>query len=108
LKQLTNNGNNESTPTKKAKRDDSWKKEPPRNNEKTKVMYGRTFNWCKWRKAWVIHDPAACLLQTKKKVPTNTSDDDDKPKSNKPKTLKVNPALKAVIKDESDEEEYDK
>jgi hypothetical protein len=105
LKHSANDGTNESTPTKKSKCDDSWKKEPPMNNEKTKIMYGWTFNWCKWHKAWVIHDPAACLLQTKNLVPTNTNDDDDKPKS-KPKELKVNPALKAVIEDESDEEEY--
>jgi hypothetical protein len=105
LKHLTKDSAEETTPTKKSKRDGSWKKEPPKNNKKTKIMYGRTFNWCKWHKAWVIHDPATCLLQ-KKKATRPTNEDDDKPKSN-PKALKVDPALKAVIEDESDEVEYD-
>jgi hypothetical protein len=96
----------ESTPQKKSKRDDTWKKEKPINNEKTKVMNGRTFNWCKWHKAWVIHDPAACLLQTKKKTPSTPTNQEDKPDI-KPRPLKVDPALKAVIEDESDEEDYD-
>jgi hypothetical protein len=95
------------TPQKKPKRDDTWKKEKPKNNEKTKIMNGRTFNWCKWHKAWVIHDPAACLLQTKKKTPTtNENQQEDKPPLTKPKSLRFDPALKATIEDESDEEDY--
>jgi hypothetical protein len=105
---MKDDSSGEATPQKKSKRDDAWKKEKPKNNEKTKVMNGRKINWCKWHKAWVIHDPSSCLLQTKKKAPQPSNDTKENEKPDiKPKSLKVKPALKAVIEDESDEEEYD-
>jgi hypothetical protein len=55
----------ETSPSKKVKRDDAWKKDKPANGEKTKGVNGRTFNWCKWHKAWVVHDPANCMLANK-------------------------------------------
>jgi hypothetical protein len=46
-------------------------------------------------------------LQTKKKTPTtNENQQEDKPPSEKPKSLRFDPALKATIEDESDEEDY--
>jgi hypothetical protein len=47
----------------------------------------------------VIHDPAACPQQTKKKAASSPAETEDKTK-NKPKMLSVDPAIKAVIEDE--------
>jgi hypothetical protein len=110
IDQLTNpkkeDKSNDDSPVRKTKRDDAWKKEKPTNGEKTKVMNGRTFNWCKWHKAWVIHNPANCLLADKDKKPPAKLDANNKLKP-KTKTLTVDPALQAIINQESDEEEYD-
>jgi hypothetical protein len=44
----------------------AWKKEKPSGKEKTRVMGKKTYNWCKWHQAWVIHDPSKCTLANKK------------------------------------------
>ena len=36
----------------------TWKNVPPKSgNLLTKEMNDKVYNWCKWHKAWVIHDP---------------------------------------------------
>ena len=46
----------------KDKTDDkwAWKKIPPKYGKPLKKKVNdKTYNWCKWHKAWVIHDPNA-------------------------------------------------
>ncbi len=45
------------------KKDEAWKKEPPKDNEKHKKDVGKyTYHWCKHHMAWTVHKPANCLL----------------------------------------------
>ncbi len=46
------------------KKDETWKKEPPKAGESKEGKIGRkfTFNWCKYHMAWTVHKPADCLL----------------------------------------------
>jgi len=46
------------------KKDEAWKKEPPKAGEsKEGKKVGKfTFNWCKHHMAWTVHKPANCLL----------------------------------------------
>jgi hypothetical protein len=54
------------------KKDEAWKKEPPKNGEKHKKEVGKyTHHWCVHHMAWTGHKPADCLLgkQHKEKKP---------------------------------------
>jgi hypothetical protein len=45
------------------KKDEAWKKEPPKDSEKRKKEVGKyTCHWCKHHMAWTVHKPANCLL----------------------------------------------
>jgi hypothetical protein len=45
------------------KKDEAWKKEPPKDGEKCKKEVGKyTYHWCKHHMAWTVHKPANCLL----------------------------------------------
>ncbi len=46
------------------KKDEAWKKEPPKAGEsKEGKKVGKfTFNWCEHHMAWTVHKPADCLL----------------------------------------------
>ena len=46
------------------KKDEAWKKEPPKAGEskKGKKVGKFTFNWCEHHIAWTVHKPADCLL----------------------------------------------
>ncbi len=45
------------------KKDEAWKKEPPKDGEKCKKKVGKyTYHWCKHHMAWAVHKPAECLL----------------------------------------------
>jgi hypothetical protein len=45
------------------KKDEAWKKEPPKDGEKCKKELGKyTYFWCKHHMAWTVHKPANCLL----------------------------------------------
>jgi hypothetical protein len=70
------------------------KKEKPSGKEKTKVMGKKTYNWCRWHQAWVIHDPTKCTLANKKngKPKEEHNDVDDKLKA-----LTIDPALRAKM-----------
>jgi hypothetical protein len=49
---------------KEQKKDESWKKIPPKAGKaKEGKQVGKfTFNWCKHHMAWTVHKPADCLL----------------------------------------------
>jgi hypothetical protein len=41
----------------------AWKKIPPKKNEQLVKMVNKVkYNWCKYHKAWVIHEISACKL----------------------------------------------
>ncbi len=46
------------------KKDEAWKKEPPKAGEskESKKVRKFTFNWCEHHMAWTVHKPADCLL----------------------------------------------
>jgi hypothetical protein len=65
-------------------------------------MGKKTYNWCKWHQAWVIHDPTKCTLANKKKE--NKSNDEHESNEKKLKDLKIDPALSAEIDSDSEGE----
>jgi hypothetical protein len=45
------------------KKDEAWKKEPPKAGEKREKEVGKyTYNWCEHYMAWTMHKPDNCLL----------------------------------------------
>jgi hypothetical protein len=94
--------------SKKLRRNDdkyAWKKDKPSGNKKTKVVGKKSYNWCKWHQAWVIHDPTKCTLANKGK--------DAKPKEDsvngadvKLKALTLDPALQAELDDSDADYEF--
>jgi hypothetical protein len=45
------------------KKDEAWKKEPPKDGEKHKKEVGKyTYHWSEHHMAWTVHKPANCLL----------------------------------------------
>jgi hypothetical protein len=62
----------------------------------------KTYHWCKWHQAWVIHDPTKCTLAHKKGNDKPT-DDETNAVDGKMKALTIDPALQAEIGDTSDE-----
>jgi hypothetical protein len=45
------------------KKDEAWKKEPPKDGEKGKKEVGKyTYHWCKHHMAWMVHKLTNCLL----------------------------------------------
>ncbi len=45
------------------KKDEAWKKEPPKDGEKHKKEVGEyTYHWCEHHMAWTMHKPANCFL----------------------------------------------
>jgi hypothetical protein len=90
--------------SKKTRKNDdkyAWKKEKPTGKERTKNVGKKSYNWCKWHQAWVIHDPNKCTLANKAK--------EEKPKDDvlnvadaKMKALTIDPALQAEIDADSD------
>ena len=81
------------------KKDEAWKKEPPKAGEsKEGKKVGKfTFNWCEHHMAWNVHKPADCLLGKQHK------DEQKKPyKANSATvaaaaTLAVNPHFAALM-----------
>jgi hypothetical protein len=52
----------------KQKKDEAWKKEPPKDGEKHEKQVGKyTYHWCEHHMAWTVHKPADCLLGTQRK-----------------------------------------
>ena len=61
-KKSKKNNTGKSKNTKDNKSDDkwAWKKVAPKAGKSwTKKVNDKTYHWCKWHKAWVIHDPNA-------------------------------------------------
>ncbi len=46
------------------KKDEAWKKEPPKDGEKCEKEVGKYtyYHWCEHHMAWTVHKPADCLL----------------------------------------------
>jgi hypothetical protein len=45
------------------KKDEAWKKEPPKDGEKCEKEVGKyRYHWCEHHMAWTLHKPADCLL----------------------------------------------
>jgi hypothetical protein len=45
------------------KKDEAWKKEPPKDSEKCKKEVGKyTYHWCEYHMAWTMHKATNCLL----------------------------------------------
>ncbi len=45
------------------KKDEAWKKEPPKDGEKREKEVGKcTYHWCEHQMAWTVHKPTNCLL----------------------------------------------
>jgi hypothetical protein len=61
--------NKKNTSNKKdQKRDEMWKRVPPKDNEKKEKQVGKyTYNWCKHHMAWTVHKPSDCKLGKKHK-----------------------------------------
>jgi hypothetical protein len=56
------------------KKDEAWKKEPPKEVEKHEKLVGKyTYHWCEHHMVWTVHKPADCLLgkQHKEEQKTN-------------------------------------
>ncbi len=50
------------------KKDEAWKKEPPKDGEKRKKEVAKyTYHWCKHHMAWTVHNPADYLLSKQHK-----------------------------------------
>jgi hypothetical protein len=53
---------------KHQKRDETWKRMPPKDNEKKEKQVGKyTNNWCEHHMAWTVHKPSNCELGKKHK-----------------------------------------
>ena len=83
--------------------DHAWKKVPPKDGEASKKQHsGRTYNWCKYHQAWVLHDPEGkdqngCRKrqQIEKDQQTGSNKKDNSPLAN---------ALSAILTDIQEEE----
>ena len=50
------------------KKDDEWKKVPPKDGDPKERQVGRfTFQWCEHHMAWTVHKPQDCTLNPKHK-----------------------------------------
>jgi hypothetical protein len=64
---------------KEQKKDEAWKKEPPKDGEKHKKEEGKyIYHCCEHHMAWKVHKPADCLLgkqhkEDQKKNPQKTN-----------------------------------
>ncbi len=61
--------NKKNTSNKKfQKRDEEWKKVPPKDGDPKEKQVGRfTFQWCEHHMAWMVHKPQDCRLNPKHK-----------------------------------------
>lgn len=75
----------------------AWKKVQPKSGETTKVIGDVTWNWCKFHKAWVRHEPSSCYLDPNYK---DTKGNTDPPKQ-EPK-MKLDPAFQGILDDDED------
>ena len=52
----------------KQKKDEAWKKVPPKDGEKHEKKYDkRTYHWCEHHMAWTMHSPKECRLGNEQK-----------------------------------------
>jgi hypothetical protein len=84
--------NKKNTSNKKdQKRDEMWKRVPPKDNEKKEKQVGKyTYNWCKHHMTWTVHKPSDCELGKKHK-------DDQKKDHNKANSAVIASAATTTI-----------
>jgi hypothetical protein len=52
----------------KQKKDEAWKKVPPKEGEKKEKVHEKcTYHWCVHHMAWTMHSPSECRLGTEQK-----------------------------------------
>ena len=64
--------------SEKKKQDEAkwaWKKIPPKNNQKTKVVDSKTYYWCPKHEAWTLHKPEDCNKKGKGSILKPEKDD---------------------------------
>jgi hypothetical protein len=85
--------NKKNTSNKKdQKRDETWKRVPPKENEKKEKQVGKyTYNWCQHHMAWTVHKPSDCELGKRKHK------DDQKKDRNKANSAVVASAATTTI-----------
>jgi hypothetical protein len=68
------------------KKDEAWKKEPPKHGERHEKQVGKyIYHWCEHHMAWTVHKLADCLLgkqhkEDQKKKPQKASSTTTKPR----------------------------
>ena len=94
-KKAKNNSNNKTKSTKDNKSDNkwAWKKVPPKLGKPwMKKVNEKTYRWCKWHNAWVIHDPnatsgpTACKLRVSQESGSDESTGNARGDTNNTKT----------------------
>lgn len=76
----------------------AWKKKPPKSGKPwTKKLNEKTYHWCKWHKAWVVHDPTACRLRTGNTTSSNANTSEPEESSNNEGTQVQ--AMQAIVTD---------
>ena len=82
LEEKKSKQNNSKVKKKQSEKDDKWawaKKAPKPGKPWMKKFDKKTYNWCKWHKTWVIHDPNAtsgpnvCKIRLAEESGTNPS-----------------------------------
>ncbi len=53
--------------SKQKKNKPKWMTTPPTGEQNTKTVDGKTYNWCQYHEAWVLHTPDECRLKNDKK-----------------------------------------
>ena len=74
LEQAGSDKTGEGTNKQRQKRDATWKKVPPKENEPTTKKIGKKdFHWCEHHMAWTIHHPKDCKLKDATAKPGDTT-----------------------------------
>lgn len=71
----------------------AWKKVKPKAGETTKVIGATTWNWCKYHKAWVRHEPGSCFLDPDKKGQESGD-------TKQPPKMQLDPAFQGLLEDD--------
>jgi hypothetical protein len=105
LTKATNKGTNRNRSKDKDQSAWAWKKVPPKDEEqKSKMVKGKKYHWCKNHQMWTVHTPEEC---TGKKISkqTEASSSTVEEKEDKTPELTMIEALKALIHDDDQYEE---
>jgi hypothetical protein len=92
---------------KKFKKKDAWKLIAPKQGEETtKVVNGRSYNYCQFHKQWTAHSSLECTRNPDHQKDNQTTNQSANNKGNEADKLVINKAYHAIIHgDESDDED---